>query len=166
DERLAKHLRRCTGDRSACLEQQTATSEVLGVTYNSPGKLEPVFDAMLENGTRICGAKFGNLFKHQGDGYRAVAVHGSPTYIEYWRREPFASLRDAPLLDRVTRTKQLLHIADLRLDQSYLNRNPRIVALVDIAEARTFLSVPMLKEHDIVGTITMYRTEMRPFTDK
>ena len=164
--RLLNELHRRTGDLSESLEQQTATSEVLGVISNSPGKLEPVFDAMLENGTRICGAKFGNLFLREGDGYRAVVVHGSPTYIEYWRREPFASLRDAPLLDRVTRTKQLLHIADLRLDQSYLNRNPRIVALVDIAEARTFLSVPMLKEHDIVGTITMYRTEMRPFTDK
>src|SRR5262249_29039636 len=164
--RLLNERHRRTGDRSEAPEQHTATSEVLRVISNCPRKLEPVFDAMLENGTRICGTKFGNLFLREGDGYRAVVVHGSPTYTEYWRREPFASLRDAPLLDRVTRTKQLLHIADLRLDQSYLNRNPRIVALVDIAEARTFLSVPMLKEHDIVGTITMYRTEMRPFTDK
>lgn len=148
------------------LEQQVAASKVLKVISSSPGDLLPVFEAMLENATRICGAKFGNLFLREGDGYRAAAVHGEPTYIEYWRHAPFASLRDAPLLDHVTRAKQVLHIPDLRLDQSYINRNPRIVALVNSAGARTFLSVPMLKEHEIVGTIAMYRTEVRPFTEK
>jgi GAF domain-containing protein len=120
----------------------------------------------LENATRICGAKFGNLFLRDGDGYRAAAVHGEPTFIEHWRRAPFVSLRDAPLLDRVTRAKQVLHIPDLRLDQSYLDGNPRIVVLVDSAGARTFVSVPMLKDNEIVGTIAMYRQEVLPFTDK
>jgi signal transduction histidine kinase len=148
------------------LQQQTATADVLKVISSSPGELEPVFEAMLENATRICGAKFGNLFLREADGYRAAAVHGEPTFIEHWRRAPFASLRDTPLLDRVTRTKQVLHIPDLRLDQYYLDGNPRIVTLVDSAGARTFVSVPMLKDDEIVGTIAMYRQEVRPFTDK
>src|SRR6266581_9313117 len=71
------------------LEQQTATSEVLQVISNSPGELEPVFQAMLENATRICGAKFGNLFLREGNAYRAVAIHGPPTaYVDWYRREP------------------------------------------------------------------------------
>src|SRR5262249_31272787 len=151
---------------SESLQQQTATSEVLKVISSSPGELEPVFHSMLENATRICEAKFGNLFLREGDGYRAAAVHGEPNYVEYWRRAPFASLRDAPLLNRVTLAKQVIHVPDLRLDQSYRDGNPRIVTLVDSAGARTFVIVPMLKEHEIVGTIAMYRTEVRPFTDK
>ena len=139
---------------------------MLKVISSSPGELEPVFEAMLANATRICEAKFGNLFLREGDGYRAATAHGEPTYVERWRRAPFVSLRDGPLLDRVTRTKQVLHIPDLRHDQSYRDGNPRIVALVDSAGARTFVSVPMLKDSEIVGTFAMYRQEVRPFTDK
>ena len=132
------------------LQQQTATADVLKVISSSPGELAPVFEAMLANATRICEAKFGNLFLREGDGYRAATAHGEPTYVERWRRAPFVSLRDGPLLDRVTRTKQVLNIPDLRHDQSYRDGNPRIVALVDSAGARTFVSVPMLKDSEIV----------------
>ena len=133
---------------------------------SSPGELEPVFNAMLANATRICEATFGNLFLREGDGYRAATAHGEPAFVERWRRTPFVSLRDAPLLDRVTRTKQVLHIPDLRQDQSYRDGNQRIVALVDSAGARTFVSVPMLKDSEIVGTFAIYRQEVRPFTEK
>src|SRR5262249_18411203 len=148
------------------LQQQTATADVLKVISSSPGQLQSVFQTMLENATRICEAKFGNLFLREGDGYRAATAHGEPAFVERWRRTPFVSLREAPLLDRVTRTKQVLHIPDLRDDQSYCEGNPRIVALVDSAGARTFMSVPMLKDREIVGTFAIYRQEMRPFTDK
>jgi len=151
---------------SEALEQQAATAEVLRVISSSPGRLEPVFQAMLENATRICGAKFGNLFLREGEGYRAAMAHGEIDYVEGWRRTPYVSLRDAPLLDRVTRTKQVLHISDLRHDQSYRDANPRIVALVDSAGARTFLNVPMLKDGEIIGTFAICRPEVRPFSDK
>jgi GAF domain-containing protein len=149
------------------LEQQTATSEVLKVISSSPGELKPVFNAMLENATRICEAPFGNMFLREGDGYRAAAAHhADAAFMERWRRTPFISLREAPLLERVTRTKQVLHIPDLRNDQTYLDAHPRIVALVESACARTFLDVPMLKENEIVGTFAIYRQEVRPFTAK
>ena len=164
--RLFDEVQARTRELTESLEQQTATSEVLQVISRSPGELEPVFNAMLANATRICEAKFGNLFLREGDGYRAATAHGEPAFVERWRRTPFVSLRNAPMLDRVTRTKQVLHIPDLRQDQSYRDGNQRIVALVDSAGARTFMSVPMLKDSEIVGTFAIYRQEVRPFTEK
>jgi len=166
--RLLNELRQRTDDLSESLEQQTATSEVLRVISSSPGALEPVFDAMLENATRICEAKVGNLFLLEGNDFRAVAVHGESDYANWFRRDPIVRIRDQPgsPLDRVVKTKQVIHIPDLRQDQSYIDGNPRIVSLVETAGARTHLVVPMLKERELVGAIVIYRQEVRPFTDK
>ena len=150
------------------LEQQTATSEVLSVISSSPGELEPVFQAMLENATRICEAKVGNLFLREGNNFRAVAVHGESDYAEGFRRDPLALISENPgsPLDRIAKTKQVIHIADLRDDQSYRDGNPRIVSLVETAGARTHIVIPMLKEGDLIGAIVIYRQEVRPFSDK
>jgi hypothetical protein len=75
------------------LQQQTATADVLKVISSSPGELEPVFTAMLENATRICEAKFGVLYQSEGDGLRAVAMHDAPQpYVEERRRDPATAL--------------------------------------------------------------------------
>ena len=149
------------------LQQQTATADVLKVISSSPGELEPVFEAMLENATRICEASFGNLFLREGDAYRAVAVHGEPDYVAYWRHQPVIAMPDneGMPLERLTRTKNIVHIADLRTERAYLH-NPRMIALVDKARARTFVAVPMLKDDELIGAIAMYRQDVRPFTDK
>jgi GAF domain-containing protein len=149
------------------LQQQTATADVLKVISSSRGDLHLVFDAMLENATRICEANFGNLFLREGDDYRAVAVHGAPNYVEYWRREPVIAMLDneGMPLDHLTRTKNIVHIADLRTEPTYPH-NQRMIALVDKAMARTFVAVPMLKGGELIGAIAMYRQEVRPFTDK
>ena len=149
------------------LQQQTATADVLKVISSSPGDLEPVFEAMLENATRICEANFGNLFLREGDAYRAVAVHGEPDYVAYWRRQPVIAMPDneGMPLERLTRTKNIVHIADLRTERAYPH-NPRMIALVDKARARTFVAVPMLKDDELIGAIAMYRQDVRPFTDK
>jgi two-component system, NtrC family, sensor kinase len=166
--RLLNELRQRTDDLSEALEQQTATSEVLSIISRSPGELGPVFNAMLENATRICEAEVGNLFLREGNDFRAVAVHGDSEYADWLRRDPVVVMRDQPgsPLDRLTRTKQVVHIPDVRLDPSYLNRNPRIVALVETAGARTHILVPMLKENELVGAIVIYRQQVRPFTDR
>jgi GAF domain-containing protein len=166
--RLFDEVQARTRDLTESLAQQTATSEVLQVISSSPGELQPVFDAMLERATRICEAQFGNLFLRDGDEFRADAVTGEPDYVALWRRYPAINLPENPgiPIDRVVRTKQVLHVADMRTDPSYLAGNPRIVALVDTAGARTFTSVPMLKDGEVIGVIAMYRQEVRPFSDK
>jgi GAF domain-containing protein len=166
--RLLNELRQRTDDLGEALEQQTATSQVLSIISSSPGELEPVFNAMLENATRICEAKVGNLFLREGDNFRAVAVHGGSEYADWFRREPVVVMRDQPgsPLDRLTKTKQVIHIPDLRQDQSYHDGLPRIVSLVDSAGARTHVVVPMLKEDELIGAIVIYRQEVRPFTEK
>jgi two-component system NtrC family sensor kinase len=166
--RLFDEVQARTRELSEALEQQTATSEVLRVISSSPGELEPVFRAMLENATRICEAKFGNLFLREGNAFRAVAVHGLPSYVENMRRNPLIDLDKNPdiPLARLTRTRQVLHIPDLTTDQAYIEGNSNIVRLVDSAGARTFVTVPMIKENELIGAIGMYRQEVRPFTDK
>src|SRR5256885_2984819 len=116
------------------LEQQTATSEVLRVISSSPGELEPVFEAMLANATRICEAKFGNLFLFEGEAFRKVAMHStSSAYTEMWRQEPVLALRDHPHvpLARLAESKQVIHIADPREQRADIQPAARAVALVE-----------------------------------
>ena len=166
--RLFEAEQQRTRELSESLEQQTATSEVLKVISSSPGELEPVFNAMLANATRICEATFGNLLLREGPIFRFVAVHGKQTYTDFTLSNPVVDLRDHPAvpLERLANTKQIVHIPDLRTDQSYIEKNARITKLVDVAGARTLLNVPMLKEDALVGAIVLYRQEVRPFTDK
>ena len=151
------------------LEQQSATSEVLRVISSSPGELSPVFQAMLENATRICEAKFGNLFLHDQGAFRAVAWHGEPTYVENWSRQSSIIISDEPRipLARLAKTQRTVHVADLRAEPAYkAGSSAPLVTLVDSGGARTLLIVPMLKENALVGAIAIYRQEVRPFTDK
>jgi GAF domain-containing protein len=149
------------------LDQQTATSEVLSVISSSPGELEPVFQAMLANAVRICDAKFGNLLLCEADGFRRVALHNAPpAYVEEYQRNPLIRPGATSALGRLTATKRVVHIADLRADQAYLDGVPRTVVLVDAAGARSYVAVPMLKDDALIGAITIYRQEVRPFTDK
>ena len=167
--RLLNELRQRTDDLSESLEQQTATSEVLKVISSSPGDLEPVFNAMLANATRICEATIGTLYLYEGTNFRGVALHHSKqSYVDYWQRYPVIEMKkssEVPL-ERLVNTKQVVHIPDLRTDQSYLAKNERIVALADVGGVRTFVAVPMLKEGELIGSINMYRQEVRPFTGK
>ena len=167
--RLLNELRQRTDDLSESLEQQTATSEVLRVISSSPGELEPVFQAMLENATRICEAKFGNLFLSTEHGFRYVAMHGVPSaYLEWGKREPAVVLGQHPHtpLAIAAQTKDVVHMADLTAERCYREGDPRIIALVETAGARTILTVPMLKDDELVGAISIYRQEVRPFSDK
>ena len=142
------------------LEQQTATSEVLQVISSSPGELEPVFQAMLANATRICQAAFGSMLLGDGDPFRRVALHNAPQkFAEFSERSALMRSTDAPSLDRLVRTKQVVHVADLAVEGP---DEP----IAKFAGARTLLIVPMLKEDELIGAMGIYRQEVRPFTDK
>src|SRR5262245_1638654 len=149
------------------LQQQTATADVLKVISSSPGQLEPVFNAMLENAVRICDAKFGNLWLREGDNFRIGATHGAPpAYAELRLREPVIHFSPGDPFSRILATKQPQHITDLTTDQAYIERKPGPVGIVENAGARTILLVPMLKENELIGIVAIYRQEVRPFTDK
>ena len=159
--RLFDDVQKRTAELTEALEQQTATSDVLQVISSSPGELKPVFDAMLANATRICGAKFGLMWLAEGEGFRSVAMHGLPLpHVEARQREPVIHPGpDAPLR-RVARTRQVVHIADLRKEEEYIRGGRSITPLVDAGGARTLLAVPMLKENSFVGAITIYSQEI------
>ena len=156
--RLLNELRRS-------LEQQTATSEVLQVISSSPGALQPVFDAMLTNATRLCEASFGILLRYENAAFHVAASHNAPpAFVELRRREP--TIRASGVLRRVVGTKQLLHISDCLEDASYKHGDADFVRFVDLCGARSFIAAPMLKDDELVGTITVFHQEVRPFTEK
>src|SRR5215468_3660496 len=149
------------------LEQQTATSEVLQVISSFPGDLEPVFQSMLENATRICDAQFGNLYLCEGDAFRIVAMHGAaPAYAEARKHNPLVRPPPDSALGRVAITKQLAHIADIKTTRSYIERNPFLILGVDLGGYRTIVAVPMLKNSELIGAILIFRQKVEPFSDK
>ena len=165
--RLLNELRQRTDDLSESLEQQTATSSVLRVISTSPGKLEPVFEALLANAVRVIGSTFGTMYLRQGDLFRVGAVHGAPpAYVETLKSEPLFRPGAETVLGRVARTKQVVHVPNLLVDEAYRKRGPRVVAAVDQGGVQALLSVPMLKDNELVGTITIYRAQTGSFTDK
>ena len=149
------------------LEQQTATADVLRVISSSPGELQPVFQAMLENATRLCEAKFGALQLRENGAFRVAAMHNPPpAYAEARRQNPLIVPSAHSALGRVIATKQLVHITDYTQELAYKQRDPLAVSIVDLAGARTLVIVPMLKEGELIGNFVLYRQEVRPFTDK
>jgi GAF domain-containing protein len=166
--RLLNELRQRTDDLSEALEQQTATSEVLRVISSSPGELEPVFEAMLANATKLCEASYGNLWLCEGDAFRSAAIYGAvpDAFAEHWWRGIFFHPGpDVPAV-RAVKTRKPIQVSDLRATKGYLDRDPMVVAGVEVAGIRTLVAVPMFKENDPVGAIVIYRKEVRPFTDK
>jgi GAF domain-containing protein len=148
------------------LEQQTATSEVLSVISSSPGELSLVFQAMLDSAVRICEAKYGQMFLYDGKEFRAVGTKDLPTaWAEFLKHNNIPPHRVTPL-GRALITKQVVHIADVRTHDGYIQRHPGMVAIVELGGARTLMIVPMLKENEMVGAIGIYRQEVRPFTVK
>ena len=158
--RLFEEVQQRTRDLSESLEQQTAAAEVLKVISGSPGELEPVFDAILENAVQICGAEFGCLELFEGNNYRRAASHNAPTaFFEARARDPVRPLATSHILSRVATTKQVIQVTDLLAEQPE-------EAIVRLGGARTILCVPMLKDNRVVGVISIFRQEVRPFTHK
>ena len=158
--RLLSELRQRTTDLTESLEQQTATSDVLRVISTSPGDLEPIFQAMLANATRICEARFGTLFRFDGRFLQPVAQVGTPVeLIEAQTRRGPLQATPGGLLDQVVRTKQVIHSADRAADPV-----PGLAA--KFGGARSVVGVPMLRGGELIGAIVIYRQQVQPFTDK
>jgi GAF domain-containing protein len=164
--RLFEEVQARTRDLTESLQQQTGTADVLRVISASPGELEPVFQAMLENAVRLCEAKFAMLFLYEENQFRAVGKWNlPPAFGAFLEKNTILADPKVPL-GRVAMTKQPVQVADVLLDQSYIDGFPGMVGVAEGGGARTLLQVPMLKENELVGTIGIYRQEVRPFTDK
>ena len=158
---------RLTRELNEAREQQSATSEVLHVISSSPGDLELVFATMLGNAARICDANFGNIFHWDGDALCLVATHNTPpAFAEYRKRRPLPLKPNLPF-SRMVAAKTVVHCADTAALPAYTEqRDPDVVAAVELGGIRTFLAVPMLKENKLIGALIVYRQDVRPFTDK
>jgi class 3 adenylate cyclase/putative methionine-R-sulfoxide reductase with GAF domain len=155
-----------TADLTEALEQQTATAEVLQIISSSSGDLKPVFEAMLASAMQICDAQLGNCWLYDGDCYTVQAMRGAPpSLVEDWSRGPLRWGPDTGL-GRLATIKQAVHIANVTDEKVYIERDPLRVATAEILGARTFLAVPILKDHTLMGAIVIYRREVRPFTEK
>jgi GAF domain-containing protein len=141
---------------SEALEQQTATSEILRVISSSPGELEPVFQAMLENATRICEAKFGTLFLCEGDAFRVASMHNAPlAYAEARTRVPIVRAYRDTAVWRAANAKRAAQVADVTKEQAFLEGDPFVVAAATLGGYRTVLAVPMLRDDELIGVINI-----------
>jgi PAS domain S-box-containing protein len=168
-EELSGELRARAAEHEEALQREAAMAEVLQVIKTSPGELEPVFHTILSNAIRLCSAEFGNLFLYKDDRFHVGVLHGAPpAYEEAWQREPAMSVRDHPHvpLARLAATRQVVHIHDVAVERTPLERDARYVSLLEAAGARTMLLVPMLRDEELIGSIVIYGREARPFTDK
>ena len=160
--RLAREL-------NEALEQQMATSEVLQVISSSPGDLEPVFDKMLENAVRICDATFGNIYRWDGESLHLLASHNTPpAFVEARRHLPLRPGGNDPI-GRMITTKAVVHLSDAMAERAYTDEHDpgrQLAAAVELGGARTILAIPMLRENELIGSFTVFRREVRPFTDK
>jgi class 3 adenylate cyclase len=161
---IAMENARLITETKEALEQQTATAEVLGVINSSPGDLAPVFEEILDKAHALCGAAYGGLLTYDGDAFQVAAARGDARFVEYWRQAPIRPPEGTPLW-RVMRGEGLVQIIDAPAEDSY-HSAPAYARLIDLGGVRTFLSLPLRKDDALLGVITAYRREVRPFTDK
>ena len=161
--RLLNELRQRTTDLTELLEQQTATSEVLQVISSSPGDLQPVFASMLEKAVRMCDATFGNIYRWDGEALNLVGTHNTPPALAESRmRSPPRSTADA-IVGRIVGTKSVVHVADLAADPGYIERRfPATVDAVELGGIRSLLFVPMLKENELIGALSVSAKKFVP----
>src|SRR5579862_8813409 len=152
---LERELAQARAERDEALARETATAEVLQVINSSPGDLAPVFDAMLEKAHALCGAAFGGLLLYDGEHFRAVATRGLPEPLAALLRQPFAPEPDGPGVHLIA-GGAFYQIADQK-EILARSTNPRASATFELAGVRTVLFVPLRKDDELLGMITVYR---------
>src|SRR5579864_5878840 len=161
---LQEQLDRNKRELNEALQQQAAAAEVLRLISASPDDLQRVFAVILESATRLCRANFGTLYLAEGDFCRAVAMHNAPpAFVEFRSRQPLAPITGTTVLARVAKTKRLIQVADMASVAASRN-NPQERRFVKLTRVRSLVTVPMLKHKALIGVITVYRQDVRPFS--
>jgi GAF domain-containing protein len=163
---LFEEVQQRTHELSESLQQQTATADVLQIISSSPGDLAPVFEKMLVNATRVCGAKFGSMLLAENGSMRPAAQYNVPAEFAAARGVRVLVPHPKSALAKAISTRQVVHVADMRTTEAYLERSPASVDLVELGGARTVAIVPMLRDDEVIGAITVYRNEVQLFSDK
>jgi adenylate cyclase len=167
---LQRRLDECTVERDEALRQQTATAEVLGVINSSPGDLTPVFDAILEKATRLCEAPFGHLRIWDGECFHLGAAHGEPRFRDWARqRGPIRPDRHLDIrtpLGRIIAGERVVSFVDVPGDERYRTSHPGFKEMAEASGVRSAIWVALHKDDALLGTITVYRREVQPFSDK
>jgi len=162
-----ENARLITETREA-LDQQTATAEVLQVINSSPGDLGPVFNAMLEKAVRLCEASHGHLWRYDGEYFHPATAYGEPEFVRWFEQR--GAVRPQPhgdgFLGRIARGEHLLYIADVRETEAYRAGDPQVKALVELSGGRSVITIALRKEDKLIGAMTVYRQQVRPFSDK
>src|SRR5262245_15041858 len=147
-------------ERDEAREQLAAASDLLGVISKSPGRLEPVFQAVLEQATRVCDAKFGIVFRYEGGLFHPAAwLNAPPAFVDFIVKQGAFAPQPGQPFGRLCESKAVISFVDRANDA-----NPSPV--VRYGGARSSIAVPMLKDQELVGAFFIYRTEVRPFTEK
>ena len=163
--RAQRELAESRAERDEGLAREAALAEVLGVINSSPGDLTSVFDAILDKAHVLCGAAYGGLMIFNGESFRVAAARGEPDFVEYWQGQGPITPPEGTPLSRVMLGEQLTHIHDAIAEDS-VRSAPAYARLIDLGRVRTLLIVPLRKDEALLGVITAFRQEVRPFSDK
>src|SRR5215472_11340867 len=164
---LLQRLDASNAERDEVLEQQTATAEVLQVINSSRGDLAPVFDTILEKAHTLCGAAHGIMMIREGERFRTVAVNGvGPAFVDAIRQLDPMRPPEGSGPARLIQGEQVVQFPDLQAESFLQNAPPPLRRVSEIGDVRTLLMVPLRKDDDVIGIITAFRQEVRPFSDK
>jgi len=147
------------------LAREAALAEVLGVINSSPGDLALVFDAMLDKAMRLCGAAFGVLRTYAAGSFHLAASRGVPEALVQFLQTGWNPPAGGWGLQALAQ-EPFIHVIDATEDEGYRQGNPSRIALVELGGARTYLAVSLRKDSSLIGAISVYRREVRPFSDK
>src|SRR6516164_10476100 len=167
-ETLDETVRRLSAELRETREQQAATTEILEIINRSGGDLAPIFGAMLEKAMRLCNAAYGHLYTFDGERFHAAAMQGEPHIVEWWREGgPFrpAEGSGAPL-GRLLRGERVVYIADASQEEEACRTAPGFAEFMDISGVRSLVTIALTKEETLLGAISVYRREVRPFSEK